>query len=68
MMAFDFSIVLRFKEALLYGLLTTLNLTLICIVLGGLTALFILIAPVVISLVTPGFAGDPALSGLTVAP
>jgi polar amino acid transport system permease protein len=34
MMAFDFSIVLRFKEALFYGLLTTLNLTLICIVLG----------------------------------
>ena len=35
MMTFNFGIVLRFKEALFLGLLTTLKLTLICIVLGG---------------------------------
>lgn len=33
-MTFDFSIVLRFKEALLLGLWTTSKLTLLCIVLG----------------------------------
>jgi putative peptidoglycan lipid II flippase len=37
---------------------------LICLVLGGLTALFILLAPVVIPAVAPGF--DPALEDLTV--
>lgn len=41
MMTFDFSIVLRFWDALLLGLLTTLELTLICVVLG--TALGFLI-------------------------
>ncbi|MFC3165822.1 amino acid ABC transporter permease [Ciceribacter thiooxidans] len=34
MMTFNFAIVLRFQEALLLGLWTTLKLTLICIVLG----------------------------------
>jgi putative peptidoglycan lipid II flippase len=37
---------------------------LVCLVLGGLTALFILLAPVVIPAVAPGF--DPALEDLTV--
>jgi polar amino acid transport system permease protein len=41
MTTFDFSIVLKFWHALLFGLLTTLELTLICIVLG--TALGFLI-------------------------
>ena len=38
---------------------------LICIVLGGLTALFILVAPVVMPLFTPGFDDEPALRDLT---
>lgn len=37
---------------------------LICLVLGGLTALFIVIAPVLIPLVAPGF--EPGLADLTV--
>ena len=35
-MTFNFAIVLRFKEALLLGLWTTLQLTVICVVLGSL--------------------------------
>jgi putative peptidoglycan lipid II flippase len=38
----------------------------VTLVLGLLTALFILLAPVVIPLVTPGFDDDPALQQLTV--
>ena len=38
---------------------------LICLVLGGLTALFVLVAPIVIPLFAPGF--DEELTGLTVS-
>lgn len=41
-MAIDFTLLLRFKEALFFGLLTTLKLTAICIVLG--TALGFLVS------------------------
>jgi putative peptidoglycan lipid II flippase len=40
---------------------------LICLVLGGLTALFVLLAPVVIPLFIPGFDDDPALRDLTIS-
>ena len=40
---------------------------LICLVLGGLTALFTLAAPAIVPLVTPGFDDDPALRDLTIA-
>ena len=40
---------------------------LVTLVLGLLTALFILLAPVVIPLLTPGFDDDPALQDLTVS-
>jgi putative peptidoglycan lipid II flippase len=39
---------------------------LICLVLGGLTAIFILAAPAVVSLVAPGFDEDPAVRDLTI--
>lgn len=39
---------------------------LICLVLGALTALFILAAPAVIGLVAPGFDDDPVLRDLTI--
>jgi putative peptidoglycan lipid II flippase len=39
---------------------------LICLVLGGLTALFVLAAPAVMSLAAPGFDDDPMLRELTV--
>jgi putative peptidoglycan lipid II flippase len=39
---------------------------LICLVLGGLTALFILLAEPLMSLVAPGFDDDPVLKELTV--
>ena len=42
-------------------------LFLICLVLGGLTALFILAAPAVISVVAPGFDDDPVVRDLTIA-
>ncbi|CCV09635.1 putative transporter subunit: permease component of ABC superfamily transporter [Mesorhizobium metallidurans STM 2683] len=40
-MALDFSVLLRFQDALLKGLLTTLELTLICIVLGCAIGFFV---------------------------
>ncbi len=40
---------------------------LITLVLGGITALLVLAAPAVMSLVAPGFDDDPALRDLTVA-
>jgi putative peptidoglycan lipid II flippase len=39
---------------------------LICLVLGGMTLLFLLVAPWVIELFTPGFDDDPFLRDLTV--
>ncbi len=42
-------------------------LFLICLVLGGLTALFIVAAPTVVSVVAPGFDDDPAVRDLTIA-
>jgi putative peptidoglycan lipid II flippase len=39
---------------------------LICLVLGALTALFMLIAPVVMPLLAPGFDDQPALEDLTI--
>jgi putative peptidoglycan lipid II flippase len=40
---------------------------LVFLVLGGLTALFIVAAPTVVSLVAPGFDDDPAIRDLTIA-
>jgi putative peptidoglycan lipid II flippase len=39
---------------------------LICLVLGALTALFVLAAPVLMPLIAPGFDDDPALRDLTI--
>src|SRR5918997_236250 len=39
---------------------------LICLILGAITALFILAAPLVMNLVTPGFDDEPVLRDLTV--
>jgi putative peptidoglycan lipid II flippase len=39
---------------------------LICLILGGLTALFVLVAPAAISLAAPGFDDDAALRDLTI--
>ena len=40
---------------------------LICLILGGLTALFVLVAPAAISLAAPGFDDDGTLRDLTIA-
>jgi putative peptidoglycan lipid II flippase len=39
---------------------------LICLVLGGLTALLVLVAPVVMPVLAPGFDDDPLLKDLTI--
>ena len=41
--------------------------SLITLVLGAITLVFIVAAPVLMPLFAPGFAGDPALEGLTVS-
>jgi putative peptidoglycan lipid II flippase len=54
----------QFKEA--FRLASTL-LLLITMVMGALTAIFVLAAPVVIPLFAPGFVGEPELMDLTVS-
>jgi len=41
--------------------------SLICLVLGAITLVFIVAAPVLVPFFAPGFAGDPALEDLTVS-
>lgn len=68
-MTFDFSIVLRFQDALLLGLWTTLKLTLICIVLGCVLGFLLALARTSRSAVLRGvssvyvefFRGTPVL-------
>ncbi|MDE3813237.1 amino acid ABC transporter permease [Sinorhizobium meliloti] len=57
MMSFNFAIVLKFQEALLLGLWTTLKLTLICIVLGCVLGFLLALARTSKSAVLRGVSG-----------
>ncbi|WP_172402029.1 amino acid ABC transporter permease [Ensifer aridi] len=57
MMSFNFAIVLKFQEALLLGLWTTLKLTLICIVLGCVLGFLLALARASKSAILRGVSG-----------
>ncbi|MFK0206715.1 amino acid ABC transporter permease [Agrobacterium sp. NPDC090283] len=56
MMTLNFAIVLRFQDALLLGLWTTLKLTLVCIVLGCIFGFLLALARTSKSVILPGMA------------
>ena len=56
-MTFNFAIVLKFQEALLSGLWTTLKLTLICIVLGCVLGFLLALARTSKSSILRGVSG-----------
>ncbi|WP_181150063.1 amino acid ABC transporter permease [Ensifer aridi] len=57
MMSFNFAVVLKFREALLLGLWTTLKLTLICIVLGCVLGFLLALARTSKSAILRGVSG-----------